>query len=106
MLKLMNILALDKQKKLKKQDAMGTSDITNYLLHHSVLNVNKLGKDWAVLYVSAKHQYTWLNDSLLLGPDLLNNPVLVLVKLRHGKYVVIADKKSMFLEINMKRLDI
>lgn len=40
MLKLMNILALDKQKKLKKQDAMGTSDITNYLLHHSVLNVN------------------------------------------------------------------
>ena len=92
-----------KNLKSKMQWELQTSLTIYYII---VCKCKKIGKIWAVLYVSAKHQYTSLNDSLLPGPDLLNSPVLVLVKLRHGKYVVIADKKRIFLEINIKPLDI
>ena len=71
----------------------------NYIPHHAVTNINKLGKICIVFDVGAKCQSTFLNENLLKGPDLLNNLVRVLLRFRQGKLCVMADIEKMFHQV-------
>ena len=46
-----------------------------------------------------KYNDTCLNQKLLPSPDLLNNLVSVLIRLRQGKYAVMADIDKMFHQV-------
>ena len=65
--------------KLTNDHSLNISDITNYVPHHGVLNINKPGRVRVVFDVSTKYNDTCLNQNLLPGPDLLNNFVSVLI---------------------------
>ena len=56
-----------------------------YLPHHPVLNPNKPGKVRRVLNGASKFHGTSLNRSLLVGPDLLQNLIFVLLRFRQHK---------------------
>ena len=96
MVKLINISTANKQKSNKKETP-NISEITNYLPHHTVLNVNKPGK----LGLSLMHLQNIKIFQLMiicyegLLNNLLNNLMSVLIIFRYGKYAVIADIKSM-----------
>ena len=53
-------------------------DISNYLPHHGVCNVNKPHQRRVIYDASAKYQGTSLNQNLLPGLGLLNNLISVL----------------------------
>lgn len=65
--------------KLSSKGAEVCSEITNYLPHHGVLNINKPGKGCDVFDASSNFQYTSLNNNLP-GIDLLNNLISVLFR--------------------------
>ena len=52
-----------------------TNNVINYLTHHGVVNINKLGKVRVVFDAGATYNSKSLNKSLLEGLDLLNNLV-------------------------------
>ena len=58
------------------------SDKECYLPHHPVINPNKPGKVRRELNGAAKFHGFSLNKSLLTGPDLLQNPIHVLLRFR------------------------
>ena len=60
---------------------------------------NKPGKVRRVLNGASKFHGTSLNKSLLVGPDLLQNLILVLLQFRQHKYAVSADIEGMFLQV-------
>ena len=69
-----------------------------YLPHHPVLNPNKPVKVRRVLNGASKCHGASLNKSLLVGPDLLQILIFVLLRFRQCKYVVSADIEGMFLQ--------
>ena len=85
--------------KLTNDHSLNISDITNYVSHHGVLNIDKPGRVRVVSDASAKYNDTCLNQNLLPGPDLLNNLVSVLIRFCQGKYAVMADIEKMFHQI-------
>ena len=85
--------------KLTNDHSLNISDITNYVPHHGVLNINKPGRVRVVFDASTKYNDTCLNQNLLPGPDLLNNFVSVLIRFRQAKYAAMADKEKMFHQI-------
>ena len=58
------------------------SEITNYIPHHGVLNINKPGKVQVAFNASAKLHNTSHNDNLLPWVDFLNNLISVLLRFR------------------------
>ena len=90
---------LDHAVKLRNDHSLNISDITNYVPHHGVLNINKPGRVRVIFDPSVKYNDTCLNQNLLPGPDFLNNIVSVLIRFRQGKYVVMADIEKMFHQI-------
>ena len=76
-----------------------------YLPHHPVLNPNKPGKVRRVLNGASKCHGASLNKSLLVGPDLLQNLIFVLLGFRQHKYAVPADIKGMFLQVGVREED-
>ena len=85
--------------KLTNDHSPNISDITNYVPHHGVLNINKSGRFKAVFNASAKFKDTCLNQNLLPSPDLLNNLASVLIRVRQGMYAAMADIEKMFHEV-------
>ena len=85
--------------KLTNDTACQSSDITNYIPHHTVTNSNKSGKIRVVLDAAAQNEGTSLNDKLLKGSDLLNTLTGLLIRFTKGKYPAIADIEQMFHEI-------
>ena len=77
------------------------SDEKWYLPHHPVINPNKLGKVRRVLNVAAKFHGTSLNESLLTGPDLLQNLIHVLLRFRQHQLALSADIEGMFLQVGV-----
>ena len=77
--------------KLSKEEADGTSNITNYIPHHSVVNPNKPGKLRVVYDVGAQYQNTSLNKNLIKGSDFLNDLVSVLIRFRKGNIAAMSD---------------
>ena len=76
-----------------------------YLPHHPVLNPNKPGKVRRVLNGASKCHGASLNKSLLVGPDLLQNLIFVLIRFRQHKYAVSADIEGMFLQVGVREED-
>ena len=75
------------------------SDKEWYLPHHPVTNPNKPGKVRRVLNGAAKFHGTSLNKSLLIGPELLQNLIHVLLRFRQNQFAVSADIEGMFLQV-------
>ena len=73
--------------------------------HHPVLNPNKPGKVRRVLIGAAKFHGASLNESLLTGPDLLQNLIYVLLRFRQHPYAVSADIEGMFLQVGVLTSD-
>ena len=67
-----------------------------FLPHHPLLNPNKPGKVRIVMDAAAKCDGISLNDKLLIGPDLLNNLVGVLLRFREYRVGISADIEAMF----------
>ena len=71
-----------------------------YLIHHPVRH--KVKKKLRVVFdCSRKFKDISLNDTLLQGPDLLNNLVGVLLRLREYPIAFVADIEQMFLQIKV-----
>ncbi|KAK3739937.1 hypothetical protein QZH41_015978, partial [Actinostola sp. cb2023] len=83
-------------KKLSPKEASMPTSKQWFLPHHPVLNANKPGKVRIVMDAAAKHDGVSLNDKLLIGPDLLNNLVGVLLRFREERVGVSADIEAMF----------
>lgn len=69
---------------------------TNYVRHHCVHNPNKPGKVRGVFDATAKFTNTLLNENHLVGPDLLNNLVSVLIRFIIVRFTVMGDIEQMF----------
>ncbi|XP_063052707.1 uncharacterized protein LOC134447256 [Engraulis encrasicolus] len=67
-----------------------------YIPHHGVYHPKKPGKLRVVFDCSAKFNGISLNDTLLTGPDLINNLVGVLLRFRKDAVAVICDIEKMF----------
>ena len=82
-----------------------SSSIIDYLPHHGVRNINKPGRVRVVFDTGAKFENTCLNDNILKRPDLLNNLLSVLLKLREGRYGVMSDIQQMFNQVRTNQDD-
>ena len=86
---------------VEPHDPRKRSDREWYLPHHPVINLNKPGKVRRILNGASKFHGTSLNKSLLVGPDLLQNLIVVLLRFRQHKYAVSADIEGMFLQVGV-----
>ena len=90
---------------------VNTHDCTNrsarewYLPHHPVINPNKPGKVRRVLNGAAKFHGSSLKKALLVGPDLLQNLLVVLMRFRQHQHAVSADIEGMFLQVGVLPID-
>ena len=92
-------ITLGHARQLTKEEAKCNSEITNYIPHHGVLNINKPGRVRVIFDASAEFQNTSLNDNDNLSPevDFLHNLVSVPLRFREGCcFTVIADIEKMF----------
>ena len=80
-------------------DSKNRSDREWYVPHHPVLNPNKPGKVRRVLNGASRFHGSSLNNSLLVGPDLLQNLLFVLMRFREHKYAISADIEGMFMQV-------
>ena len=86
-------------RKLDPIEISNTSLRTNYVPHHCVFNPNKPKKLRIVFDAAATFAGTSLNENLLVGPDLLNNLITILLHFRLGKISVMSDIKQMFNQV-------
>ncbi|XP_064625967.1 uncharacterized protein LOC135486798 [Lineus longissimus] len=91
--------------KLTKEEKAKSSERTWYIPHHGVTNPNKPGKVRVVFDAASEFQGQSLNDSLLTGPDLLNNLFGVLQRFRLYRVAVIGDIEGMFHQVYVPRSD-
>ncbi|XP_028391897.1 uncharacterized protein LOC114516570 [Dendronephthya gigantea] len=78
-----------------------TNEVTNpekvwYLPHFEVYHPRKPGKIRVVFDSSAEFQGSSLNKELLSGPDILNNPLGILIRFRLNHVAVVCDIEQMF----------
>ena len=76
-----------------------------YLPHHPLTNPNKTGKVRRVANAASKFSGESLNSNLLTGPDLLNNLVGVLLRLREHPVAVLSDIEGMFMQTAVRQED-
>ena len=72
-----------------------------YLSHYPVVNPNKPGKVRRVLNGAAKFHGASLNNSLLTGPEILQNLIYVLLRFRQHPFAVFVDIEGMFLQVRV-----
>ena len=76
-----------------------------YLPHHPVVNPHKPGKVRRVLNGASKFHGHSLNNALLIGPDLLQNLLHVLLRFRKYIFALSADIEGMFLQVGVPEKD-
>ena len=86
-------------------DSKNRSDREWYVPHHPVLNPNKPGKVRRVLNAASRFHGNSLNNSLLVGPDLLQNLLFVLMRFREHKHVISADIEGMSMQVGLLESD-
>ena len=88
-------------RQLCKEEASSKSNITWYLPHHPVFNINKPSKIRVVFDAATKFKGTSLNDRLYHGPDLTNDLVGVLIRFRQEKAAFTADIEAKFHQVKV-----
>ena len=68
-----------------------------YLPHHPVTNPKKPGKVRKVANAASKFRDESLNSNLLTGPDLFNNLVGILLRLREHPVAVLSEIEKFFM---------
>jgi hypothetical protein len=92
-------------KQLTKTEEIMKGDKIWYLPHHPVINPHKPGKVRAVFDAASKYGNTSLNDQLLVGPDLINSLVGILIRYRQDPVALIADIEAMFHQVKVRPED-
>ena len=72
---------------------------TWFIPHHGVYHPSKPGKIRVVFDCSAKYDGVSVNKRLLSGPDLTNQIVGILVKLKEEYVAIMADIEAMFYQV-------
>ena len=98
-------LDLGYSREMSDEEVQLTSPRTWYLPHHPVFNPKKPEKLRVVFDAAASYNGKSLNDSLLTGPDLMNNLVGVLLRFRTDPVALAADVESMFHQIRVTPAD-
>ena len=76
-----------------------------YLPNHPVFNPNKPGKMRRVANAAAKLKGQSLNSNLIIGPDLLNNMVGILLRFQENPVAFLSDIEGMFMQIAIRHED-
>ena len=84
------------ERKLTPEEETKAEEKQLFLPHHPVTNPNKPGKVRIIMDAAAKCDNVSLNNKLLIGPDLLNNLVGVLLRFRQERVAIGADIEAMF----------
>ena len=92
-------------RKLSDKEVNTISPRLNYILHHSVTNINKPNTLRIVFNAAAKFSNTSLNQHLVKGPDLLNSLIGILLRFREGQYARIGDIEAMFHQVKVLKQD-
>ena len=92
-------------KQLTNAEESAKGHKTWYLPHHPVIHPHKPGKVRAVFDAASRYRNTSLNDQLLVGPDLMNNLVGILIRFRQDPIALIADIEAMFHQVKVKPED-
>jgi len=72
---------------------------TWYLPHHPVFNPNKPEKTRVVFDCAAKFNGITLNNQIMQGPDMVNDIIGILIRLREGRVALSADIEAMFHQV-------
>ena len=80
----------------KKSTSPAPLGKTWYVSHHGVINPNRPGKIWMVFDCSAIVGVESINRNLLTGPDLTNQLIGVLIRLREEHVAIMAEIEAMF----------
>ena len=75
-----------------------------YLPHHLAINPKKPDKIRVVFDFAADYHGWSLNECLLSGPNVVHNPVNVLLRFREGYVALAVDIKEMFPQIKYQNL--
>ena len=74
-----------------------------YIPHHGVVHPAKPGKVCMVFDGSVKYRGTSLNNQLISGPDLTNQLIGVLTRIREEQVDFIADVEAMFHQVRVPK---
>ena len=74
-----------------------------YLPHHGVYHPAKLNKICVVFDCSAEYAGRSINKELLVGPDLTNQIIGILIRFRQGKAAFVADIEKMFFQVLVRK---
>ena len=91
-------------RKLTQNEIRNTSEITDFIPHHCVLNPKKLDIVRATFDAVANVKGISLSDNLLKGPDLLNSLITILSRFCLRQYVVVADIEQMLCQTKVQIL--
>ena len=87
-------------RRLDETELKQTADCPQwYLPHHPVLNPNKPEKVRRVCNAAAVYRGLSLNDTLLKGPDVLQNLIGIVFRFREHRVALTADVEAMFLQV-------
>ena len=70
-----------------------------YLPHHAVYHPGKPNKICVVFDCDAEYAGRSINKELLVGPDLTNQIIGILIRFRQGKVAFVADIEKMFFQV-------
>ena len=75
----------------------------HYLSHHEVINEEKLSTPLRIVFnASANYKGQVLNDFWAKGPDLLNNPLGIVMRFREEAHAIVGDIKKMYHSVKLK----
>ena len=98
---LSNYISKGHARKLTSSEILTTTDKTNYIPHHCVLNPKKPDKLRVVFDAAARYQNLSLNNMLIKGPDFMNNLVSTIIRFRGSLHAVTADIEQMFHQVKV-----
>ncbi len=88
-------------RKLTPEQAAKRSNVTWYLPHHPVFNVNKPNKCRVVFDAAEKFNEQLFNEQLFQGPDLANSLTGVLIRFREEKVAFTVHLEAMFHQVKV-----
>jgi hypothetical protein len=79
----------------------------NYLHHHAVKQEKRGNAKWKIVYDGSSHEdhAPSLNDALEMGPDLLPQILVTLLRLRLYPVGIIGDNSQAFMQLSLDRND-